>query len=123
MYRVRFNLGRGENYKKWVVTNSETRERTYYDPETTTLFMMNGKFKNRRKSANRIKEGSNKFVCAWIECDDVWEEQMDSAEELDTTFEYRYNPRVHPYWVGPDGENADNHSERMLYTINNKIFA
>ena len=38
-YKVRFNLGKGENFMKWKVTSPEGHV-DYYDPNEHTLIMI-----------------------------------------------------------------------------------
>ena len=68
MYRVRFHLGRGANYMKWQVRDSNGGVR-YYDPESVRQVMLNAKLHNRPNVAKKICEGANKTVCAWVECE------------------------------------------------------
>ena len=69
-YKIRFNLGRGENYLKWKVT-SPNGDVNYYEPNDVCLHMENCKLVNQQGTANKIFDGANKTVCAWIESETV----------------------------------------------------
>jgi hypothetical protein len=126
--KVRFNLGRGKHYMKWKIQSSAGVE--YYSPEDVDLVLKNCQLKNNRKVAERIFNGENKDVCAWIICDSVEIVESKSKElkeaklKLSALIEFsriRYNPRIHPYWTILD-ECVDNNSYDRLYTIGKRIF-
>ena len=115
-YRVRFNLGRGDNYKKWKVT-SPNGDVQYIDPKTQVLDMKGCTLKNNKKSAQKIFDGSNKFVCAWIECDEVKVKPYGLWIYLDGIAQVRYNPRVAPNWQHSGSNmNIDNEYYSRLLT-------
>ena len=64
-YKVRFNLGRGDNYMKWKVS-TPSGEATYHNPDDVLIIMKGCKLFNQKGSANKIYEGANKTVCAWV---------------------------------------------------------
>lgn len=117
MIRVRFNLGRGENFKKWKLIFEDDRDPIHLDPGLTQMVLIKPKLINRRGSAESIYKGKNKFVCAWVECEDV----LVGSFEVDERTEVSYNPRVVPYWV-EDGEDVDLKQYDRLVTNGNKIF-
>jgi len=87
--KVRFNLGRGENYMKWKLqfeTHSE-----YYSPEEYNLAMFGCTLRNSKKTAQKIHSGAHKTVCAWILCDQVFLTQNIQLPEVEA--ELKYNPR------------------------------
>lgn len=119
MYKFRFNLGRGKNYLKWKVIGP-SGEVYYLSPELYNIRLHNCTLKNRSKSANKIYNGSHKFICAWIECESI---EFNDSEELISDFEkISYNPRINPYWVNGIGENIDGLFFEELTTNNNKIY-
>ena len=69
-YKIRFNLGRGENYLKWKIT-SPNGDVNNYEPTEVCLHMENCKLVNQKGSAQKIFDGANKTVCAWIESETV----------------------------------------------------
>lgn len=104
MIKVRFHLAKGPNFQKWqVVDNFQTR---YHEPDNFSLILENCILKNYRKTAERIFQGQNKTVCAWIEC-----RLIDVVEDLDLNFNYldkiNYNPRIAPYWQDGKKNNID----------------
>lgn len=116
-FKVRFHLAAGENYKKWQVKQGS--EVTYYDPEHVCLIMTNCRLRNSKQIAQKIKEGANKTVCAWIECENlvVQEIHNNNNQNPDIT----YNPRVQPHWV-EDGKDVDNQRYSSLYTNGRGVY-
>ena len=68
--KVRFNLGKGKNYMKWKIQDSNNNI-SYVSPDDTNLLMFNCQVKNNRKTAEKILNGEHKTVCAWILCDEI----------------------------------------------------
>jgi hypothetical protein len=98
-HKVRFNLGRGENYMKWKVTYNTGRVE-YHHPSEVQLVLRGCTLKNNRKAAQRIFTGeTTKVVCAHI----------------------KYNPRVLPFW-NLDGMNVDGNEYKELFTVDYKLF-
>ncbi len=96
--KVRFNLGKGKNYKMWKLefpTHSE-----YYSPEEYTVFMYGCQLKNHKKTAEKINQGADKSVCAWILCDQVFLGQNVKLPTGGTSL--KYNPRKQPNWLAGD---------------------
>ena len=117
MYKVRFNLGRGENYQKWQITNTSNGEVFYLVPESFNLELRGCTLRNQKGVANKIHEGANKTVCAWINCEEVIVRSSDplNGEAV------RYNPRVNPNWIC-DGENVDGKRFETLVTYKRNIY-
>lgn len=97
MCRVRFHLGRGENYMKWQLRGKDGGV-VYLDPETVRMSLKKCTLKNNKRIAREINEGANKSVCSWILC----EEATVSLVPPEGT-EIMYNPRKNPFWT--DGVN------------------
>jgi len=117
MFKVRFHLGRGENYMKWQIKTLDGSDVEYYDPDLMSLTLKNCTLKNNRKVAREIHEGSNKTVCAWILCEKVLFESGDAAGK-----EIKYNPRRSPFWT--DGEkDLDNKKFETIQTQSRRLFA
>lgn len=115
--KVRFNLGRGKNYLKWKVQYES--EVVYYDPAEITLFMFGCILKNNKSAAEKIHQGANKNVCAWVLCDEVF---LGKNVELPTgATQLKYNPRVQPNWTA-DGANVDNHQYESIHSDGRKLF-
>jgi len=79
----------------------------YLDPNKVDLLMKKCKLRNSMKTAQKIFDGENKTVCAWILCDDVVISE-NQKEPLEENGRLRYNPRVKPNWdfrdVNVDGK-------------------
>lgn len=106
--RVRFNLGAGKNYMKWKVEHPDGKVE-YLHPTEVQLVMTGCTMKNHRKTAQRIFEGGEKVVCAWVLCDSI--RIRKEGFDLDNENRIRYNPRVQPNWTlngrVVDGEEFD----------------
>lgn len=115
--KVRFNLGRGKNYLKWKVQSGT--ESIYYSPEEVNILMTGCILKNNKKAAERIHQGENKNVCAWILCDEIY---ITRGMEAQTGGErLKYNPRVAPNWVA-DSANVDGAQYETVYSDGRQLF-
>jgi len=91
----------------------------YFNPDNVELVMFNCRLMNQRGTANKIHEGANKTVCAWIQCKDLminlkrdirglpafnsgWSER-----NLEKVGVVAYNPRKSPNWRDENGNNID----------------
>lgn len=117
-YKVRFNLGRGENYLKWKVT-SPNGDVNYYEPNNVCLYMENCKLVNQKGTAQKIFDGANKTVCAWIECETLT--IFEPLNAIASGTKISYNPRVQPNWVC-DGEIVDKGRYDVLYSFENGVY-
>ena len=116
--KVRFNLGRGENYMKWKVEypNGYTK---YFRPSDVQLVMYDCTLKNSRNAALKIHSGeTTKVVCAWVLCDSIDIKTEDFIE--DNFNQVKYNPRVLPFW-NKDGVNMDGSKTKQVYSIDYKL--
>lgn len=116
--KVRFNLGRGKNYMKWKIESKSGVE--YHYPCEVQLILNNCVLKNNRKTAEKIFNGMNKDVCAWIICDSISikHEKFDKVWVKD---KLTYNPRKNPYWVYNNFE-ADNDRFDEITTIDYGLY-
>lgn len=115
--KVRFNLGKGKNFMKWKVEADGTSE--YYSPDEYTLYMYGCQLKNQRSTAEKIHQGANKSVCAWILCDTILLGQNVTLPEANTRI--TYNPRVRPNWMAGDVL-ADNATFDSIWSDGRKLF-
>jgi len=122
-YKIRFNLGRGENFMKWQVTYPEGNVE-YFDPAQFTLVMRDCKLRNQPSTAQKIHDGANKTVCAWIDAEDV-----EVMEDYDIDINWyndkriNFNPRKQPNWVYEnDIENIDNKEFSLLTTSGRSVY-
>ena len=118
--KVRFNLSRGKNFMKWKVEYpNKTSE--YYDPEQVQLILTNAQLRNYKKVAEKIYNGANKSVCAWVLCDSVEIKTTDFKELNDSFDRIKYNPRIKPNWT-INKEIADNEFIELIISENNKLY-
>jgi hypothetical protein len=116
--KVRFNLGKGENFMKWKIQYPNGNV-MYYKPNDVQLIMTNCIFKNHKKIAQKIFEGSHKVVCAWIICENI---KINTNQSItDETNKVCYNPRVKPNWLFNEKIMDDNNVEQ-IHTINNGVY-
>jgi hypothetical protein len=121
--KVRFNLGKGENYMKWKI-EYPSGQVSYYSPVSIQLIMKDCQLKNGRKTAMKIFNGENKTVCAWVLCEDITVrysgfEQFDDMELP----RLKYNPRKLPFWVMDDSEAPlDGSRFEEIATVDYKLF-
>lgn len=100
-YKVRFHLGRGKNFMKWQIS-SPSGKVEYYNPTETQLTLKGCVLKNSKKVAEKIFNGGEKVVCAWVLCEDIEINTLGNfiqADNKDQSNKVRYNPRVKPNWV------------------------
>lgn len=119
-FKVRFNLGRGKNYMKWKVQHPNGTVE-YHSPTDVQLLMHDCILKNYRKTAQKIYDGGEKVVCAWVLCkslsikkDDFMQADLDGER-------IRYNPRVTPHWM-LDGDNVDGMSVDKLVSVDFGVY-
>lgn len=118
-HKVRFNLGKGENYMKWKVEYNTGRVE-YHHPSEVQLILHDCTLKNNRKAAQRIFTGeTTKVVCAHVLCKRVEVITEDFLPE--TTAHLKYNPRVLPFW-NLDGMNVDGSEYKELFTVDYKLY-
>ena len=120
-YRVRFHLGAGQNFMKWKVENTKTKNVKFFEPETTTIHMSDCRLVNSEATATKIFKGEiSKTPIAWVECASVDIE----ADESDISPDDRlaYNPRKSPNWNDADGDNIDNYIFNELVTDKRSVY-
>lgn len=117
--RVRFNLSRGKNYMKWKVEYPD-KTVAYHCPTEVQLVMRNCKLKNYRKVAEKIYNGANKSVCAWVLCEDLFIKSGDFLKD-EGYDKVKYNPKVQPNWVYKDAV-ADGISFKTIVSIDYALY-
>ena len=121
--KVRFNLGRGENYMKWKI-EYPSGQVSYYSPTSIQLKMKGCTLKNSRKTAMKIFNGENKTVCAWILCDDIttYYGSFKQYDDMDLP-RLKYNPKKLPYWImNDDNTPLDGCKFEEIATVDYKLF-
>jgi len=117
--KVRFNLGRGKNYMKWKIESKTGVE--YHYPADVQLKMYGCQLKNNRKMAEKIFNGENKDVCAWVLCDAI-DIKFDNFEKIWVKDKLTYNPRKQPHWVWNNWD-VDNKRIDEIITIDYGMYA
>ena len=117
-HKVRFNLSKGKNYLKWKVEYPDGNVMYYY-PTGVQLIMGDCTLKNYKKTAEKIHNGANKSVCAWVLCETL-ELKFDNFI-TDGTTQIKFNPRVQPNWV-VDGEVSDGKKLDSIHSIGYSLF-
>jgi hypothetical protein len=116
--KVRFNLSRGVNYLKWKVEYPDGNV-MYYHPTGVQLVMGDCTLKNYKKVAEKIHNGANKSVCAWVLCKTL-ELKFDNFI-TDNTTQIKFNPRVQPNWI-INGEVSDGKKLDSIHSIGHSLF-
>ena len=116
--KVRFNLSRGVNYLKWKVEYPDGNVMYYY-PTGVQLVMGDCTLKNYKKVAEKIHNGANKSVCAWVLCKTL-ELKFDNFI-TDNTTQLKFNPRVQPNWI-INGEVSDGKKLDNIHSIGHSLF-
>lgn len=126
MYRVRFHLANGPHFMHWQIKNMSTGKVEYVNPEHDCLVMTNCILKNQPRTAQKIFDGADKTVCAWIQCGRWYLQSVHYTREYlaDAKMErIRYNPKIVPYWhFMLDGKNIDNNPFCILVTVNRRVY-
>ena len=113
MYKIRFHLGRGDNFMKWQVKHPNNFVE-YFEPEKRQLAMFNAKLKVQLGTSTKIHEGACKTVCAWIECEEFQAlGKPDLVNPNRGDYFIRFNPKYNPNWVD-EGHNIINNDELDL---------
>lgn len=117
--KVRFHLGRGENFMKWKIQypNGDIQ---FLNPTEYQIHLIGCQAKNSKKIAQRIFEGYEKVVCAWILCDEVRIVSQQFYGETNGT-RLTYNPRVAPNWVF-NGADVDNANFGFMFSVDYRLY-
>lgn len=122
MYKVRFHLGQGENFRKWQIKNTATGAVDYVNPETCTLVMVGCKLRVQPAAARKInRRETSKTVCAWIDAEQV-RAQYNGVMPKPKGPVVRFNPHVSEHWQGEQGETLDNAEIPAMVTSGRAIF-
>jgi hypothetical protein len=113
--KVRFNLGKGKNYMKWKIQYPDGKIE-YHSPTEVQLLMYDCVLKNYKSVAQKIFEGGEKVVCAWVLCKSLVITKSEFIQVDLIGERVRYNPRVTPHWMF-NGENVDGMSVDKLVSV------
>tara|TARA_R110000796_G_scaffold112555_2_gene224125 strand:- start:2003 stop:2371 length:369 start_codon:yes stop_codon:yes gene_type:complete len=119
MYKIRFNLGRGDNYMKWKIedTTTTTKKVHYLDPNEVSLTLVNCTLHNNKNRSEEIFLGGHKSVCSWVLCEKVL---IDAPRDVSGE-QIRYNPKVAPHW-SHNNEVVDGKEYSKLKTKGKNIY-
>ena len=107
---------------KWKVT-SPNGDVEYYDPDYNTIVMSGCKLRNSPATAQKIHDGANKTVCAWVDADHVDVKVNDFQLLWSVDKELRFNPREQPHWsYAGDIRNIDNQEVDLIITQNRRLW-
>lgn len=112
-YKIRYHLGVGENYMKWRVEDTASKEVRFIDTDDFEMLLKNAKLYNQKGAANKIYNGANKTVCAWIMAEEIYP----NPDYMFVNFSkvISYNPRVAPHWKDHEGNNLDKQEFKEIY--------
>jgi hypothetical protein len=113
--KVRFNLGKGKNYMKWKIQYPDGKIE-YHSPTEVQLLMHECVLKNYKTVSQKIFEGGEKVVCAWVLCKSLAISKDDFIQVGLIGERVRYNPRVTPHWM-LNGENVDGFTVDKLVSV------
>lgn len=120
MYKIRFHLGRGENFMKWQVKHQNVT--AYHDPESYQLAMFNAKLRVQLGTSKKIHDGACKTVCAWIECDEYQVLSKSKMKPNATDFYVRFNPRHNPNWQDMHNNIINEEEYSLIVTDDRSLF-
>lgn len=118
--KVRFNLGKGENYMKWKIEYYFGSKVVKYLSPEERFIMINCKLKNNRSKAEKIFNGETKSVCAWVLCENI--EFLKEKEINEKLEKINYNPKKNPFWYNETGKDIDNLEINEIYSINKNLY-
>jgi len=118
--KVRFNLGRGVNYMKWKIQYPNGIIE-YYSATDVQLVMKGCQLRNYQKTAEKIFNGANKTVCAWILCDEIEIRKTNFAQWDLICDRIKYNPRVQPNWT-LNGIIVDNQTIEVIGSVDYGLY-
>ena len=129
MYKVRFHLGRGEHFMHWQIKSKlNTGDGTgakevvsYVDPQHKSIAMFGCRLRVQPSTAQKIHDGANKSVCAWIECEHT---QVVDKPIVMTIFDTRisFNPKRSVHWMTEEGEIKDGEFMPLIVTNERELF-
>jgi hypothetical protein len=118
--KVRFNLGRGKNYMKWKIQHPDGKIE-YHSPTEVQLLMHDCVLKNYKSVSQKIFEGGEKVVCAWVLCKSLAIKKSEFIQGDLVGERIRYNPRVTPHWMLNDS-NVDGMSVDKLVSVDFGVY-
>lgn len=118
--KVRFNLSKGINFMKWKISYPEGHSK-YLNPNEVQLVLKNCTLKNYKKVAEKIFNGAEKSVFAWVLCENIYVKNNPCILNNSKLKKVNYNPRVAPNWEF-NGFNSDGLKFDALISINSGLY-
>ena len=95
MYKVRFHLGAGKNFRHWQVRQPGRVE--YFNPAEVQLVLVNCRLRSILSAAKRVQERQVRAVCGWVECE--WFTSFVTASmAIHGLPRASYDPKADPFW-------------------------
>jgi len=124
MYKVRFHLGRGKHFMHWQIKSKlNTGDGTgakevvnYVYPQHNQLAMLGCKLSVQSTAAQKIHDGANKTVCAWIECEAVQVLEANRLKPNEQDYRIKFNPRQSPNWTDGYNNIVSGNEYEILFT-------
>ena len=124
MYKVRFHLGRGKHFMHWQIKSKlNTGDGTgakeivdYVDPQDNQLAMLGCRLSVQPTAAQKIHDGANKTVCAWIECEAVQVLEVNRLKPNQQDYRIKFNPRQSPNWTDGYNNIVSGNEYEILFT-------
>ena len=121
-YRVRLHLAKGENFMKWQVFDKQNNTKDYFDPDLKCILMRGCVLGNQPATAQRIYDGENKTVCAWVACDEVAVVDKIPLSSISKLTHYKFNPKKNPHWFTDTHDNRDGLKFDTMITQNRAVY-
>ena len=120
--RLRFHLGKGDNYQMWQLTTEQGVQ--YFDPHQWSFVLDDVKLVNRKSTAVKIHSGKNKTVCAWIAASSykMFPAALFSDADVSSVNTASFNPKVKPNWIDKNELDIDGAELKRVQTINRNVY-
>jgi len=105
---------------KWQVKDSNGT--SYYETNGFRALLTSVKLVNKKAIADKIFNGQNKTVCAWIEFDDIIILPKDERRDVSYNDVLKYNPKVKPYWTDDSSQNLDGKQFNIVQVVNRNLY-
>lgn len=130
-YRIRFHLQKGEHFQHWQIKDCDSGEVLFFDPATHLIHAEGCRLRNQPATANKIFQGADKTVCAWVDADRIhvtntgrhgYNAEYEANLRGTNPPKVSYNPKVSPNWRNASGDNIDGATFRELMFCNRSVF-
>jgi hypothetical protein len=105
--KSKLNTGDGTGTKEIV---------NYVDPQENQLSMLGCKLSVHQTAAQKIHDGANKTVCAWIECEAVQILEVNRIKPNEQDYRIKFNPRQSPNWTDGYNNIVSGNEYEILFT-------